>query len=772
MAYLTKDQVKQVINGRPSGVTPQQVLQGLQSKGHQIEGFNDKPETPDAWQQNNLPAMETRKPSANFLENLANAPADLGRSMYNIAAGTSNFLQGVANKTTGAGMKEMGERVQSGKSPIPTPLGAVAEGIIPAGKQLLTSLWGIAKSPLDIGGDLLSGKSAQKSLTETGKNVLGAVTAPLHLLSSPAQAVIGTAWHEGIDQAIRKGMVKGYEIFGQDPYSEQSQQNIDSVITALNLIPVSKHAYKALEPVKMGYETGKAVKGKVMSGYKAAREATPDLKESIIAAPMGVSTETVKTALRREGLAERVQDNADVAVQQIADKAISAVENYTKGVSTEGKAYEPIKTARTPIQGAESFLTPLIKELGYNIDKQGKLQRTQYAKTTEGARELQSLVDDYRGKSLDSESMLALRDRLYSIADYTTPKGMKVEPLEAWGRKASGQLNELFRGQVEGLEALDLQMSPKLESGRKLNAVLRKLQDEHGNLRPQAMSVLNDIANGKKTEFTKVMEEAMGEEFSDFQRQVRIANALKDIQRIETNKRSLGVTGGIVGGSLLTAPFTGGASLAVGIIGLMITNPKFLLPLLERGAKYLDNAKAPEIANKIEMGDKLSKAEVKVVSDALNNLKAEDVANVAVVDALSNQNAKLHSLIAINMPDNLRNSLVSVTNMRRVLESNNLSKTFIQKYDNVKLTSEFKGELTKLKATLGKNPSVSVGQLMSAVKDFMEVDGKVLESAYLGEIRKDIVSYLLGEANKQTNGGLGNYFESLGTASTANINIK
>jgi len=285
------------------------------------------------------------------------------------------------------------------------------------------------------------------------------------------------------------------------------------------------------------------------------------------------------------------------------------------------------------------------------------------------------------------------------------------------------------------------------------------MQDKYGNLTARAAGLLQDIASGKKGEFTKVLQEVMPN-WEDFVKQTAVIRALQDIRRVESSKMSLGIKGGIIGGGILG----GVVALPVALGALLLTSPKFVLPIIERGARFLKDGKtkAAAIDAKLGAGESLNKGQVQFMAEALQNVKPEEVGQIKVVDVYNQMNNTLHQKIADGMPEPLKRTLVSVVDMRKTLESKKLSKMFTEQYDQPKFNAEFTRQLNDLKRTLGKNPSLSLASLMSAVRKFMEVDMNALEKPYLGEIRKDIVTYLLGEANKQTNGQLGSYFERLG----------
>ena len=785
MAYLTRDKVKQLLDNRPQGVTPQQVIQGLESKGHQIEGYNEVSPAPQR-------------------ESYANYGSNVGKVMEQ-DVGARVTQAKIQDATVGAVGRYAQDRIFNAPGETMDAKAANAAANVAAdvityprhvfdwGKQALTGLaktgLGVLKTtaksaaflnPFDQRSESQKKVDVLESATEAGSGAVEFLTSPMRMLPDVAQEGLGTIWHETFDKGVGSAVQAAQKATGFDPNSEEGKVWQDFIVTAANLAVMGKHAGKAAKPtLELGratYDLGRQAAKTAYKGAKALGEKAgiPEgAALGVIASPTGVGIETAKTA-RTGGLMEVINESPDVITNAISQDVMGGIDQFMKAKSEVGQAYDPIRGARTPVQGGEGFVRPLIEKLGYTINEKGKLESTGYRKISEGKAKLQELWNDYGDKALDSESMLALRERLAEIGNYETAPGSRVKPLEGWARNARESLNKQFRGQVEGLEGLDAQIAPMLESAKQLRGVLKGLTDQYGNLRPQALGLLGDIASGKKGEFTKVLQEAVTMKentapakqvaWNKFVKQVGIAKALQDIARVDSSKTSLGVKGGIIGGALAAAPATGGLSLIGGVGMMLITNPKFVLPLLERGGRFIDGfkTKAIEIDGKLEAGEPLSKTDVKFIKDSLSNVTGEEAGKVVAVDAINQLNDTLHQKVAENMPEPLKKVLVDVTSMRKVLESNKLAKMFNEAYDKAKYDAEFKRELTALKKTLGQNPTLPLGKLMSAVREFQSVDINVLEKPYLGEIRLDIVSYLLGEANKQTNGSLGRYVEQLG----------
>ena len=65
MAYLTKDQVKQIIQKAPAGTSPAGIVAALRAKGHQLEGYDQ-------------PAIESsNQPQKGFIKNFNDTTTDV-----------------------------------------------------------------------------------------------------------------------------------------------------------------------------------------------------------------------------------------------------------------------------------------------------------------------------------------------------------------------------------------------------------------------------------------------------------------------------------------------------------------------------------------------------------------------------------------------------------------------------------------------------------------------------------------------------------------------
>ncbi|HKQ06115.1 MAG TPA: hypothetical protein VJ464_13350 [Blastocatellia bacterium] len=77
MAYLTKDQVKQIIQKAPAGTSPAGIVAALRAKGHQLEGY-DQPPTDES----------SNQPSKGFVQNFNDTATDVLKGAAKGAATT------------------------------------------------------------------------------------------------------------------------------------------------------------------------------------------------------------------------------------------------------------------------------------------------------------------------------------------------------------------------------------------------------------------------------------------------------------------------------------------------------------------------------------------------------------------------------------------------------------------------------------------------------------------------------------------------------------
>lgn len=123
MAYLTKEQVKEIISKAPQGSTPEGIVSALRLQGNQLEGL-------DAVQ-----SKETQKKSTSFLDNVKGFATGLGSSVIGLAKGIGD-LAGLKPTPLGERILKSTQTTDAGTigKPIGKFVGDVAQIVAPVGE--------------------------------------------------------------------------------------------------------------------------------------------------------------------------------------------------------------------------------------------------------------------------------------------------------------------------------------------------------------------------------------------------------------------------------------------------------------------------------------------------------------------------------------------------------------------------------------------------------------------------------------------------------------
>ena len=140
-------------------------------------------------------------------------------------------------------------------------------------------------------------------------------------------------------------------------------------------------------------------------------------------------------------------------------------------------------------------------------------------------------------------------------------------------------------------------------------------------------------------------------------------------------------------------------------------------------------------------------------------------AKARVADAFNSLAKDVHGTIQDAMPESLSNKLINVNALEKTLSTQSLQKIMNEKVDMPQWNETFDTQLGKVtdlikdKAQMGQ---ISIGDMHSILSDLQQVSPKDVTNPYLGEINGKITQYLVGEADKQTSGILGKFYNDIG----------
>lgn len=340
--------------------------------------------------------------------------------------------------------------------------------------------------------------------------------------------------------------------------------------------------------------------GKVAKG---ALEKTGKFGESIQSKISGLDVETIKTLKNLPDEYKQAVEAGGVDTARVAafKPVKSLIDTKLIDLKSTGKTYQNFQNATVKIG---NYLNDKLSEAGLEIGKNGKLKATSEStiRSAGDVNKVQSLWDMYKNKDvLTGKEYLNLRSDIADVAkfDQATTQGARL-----WAKDLYANLNSKFRKQVEGLEATDA-ASTMLR--KELKSVKGLIYDAKGDIKPNAISTINNLFNKGKEGKLAALEELMPN-FDQFKQQVRIGKALEDVQRASSVKVGTYANGLLAGGSGF---FLSGGNPMAAFAGMVLSNPAVFTELLikygqiKKGTgRLIDNIRA-----KIIKGDTLTKAE-------------------------------------------------------------------------------------------------------------------------------------------------------------------
>lgn len=250
MAFLTKQQVKDAIIGRPAGSSPEQVVNELLSRGHQLEGLDMSADTPN---QAGAQAFNNTKQSSNIIgggglqgQSNANDPTLnlIPQSVKNVSSAVGDW----ATKTqqTNAQNKSWGN-LDVG-SWVTQEIPAVVANATNALGRTTAGAYGIAKNAIGLADGVVTGKGINSeylqgfgdSANEAWGGALDIIGSPLPLLpdfvEKPLSEAVGAGMETadyGVNTLLNAfGVPEGS---GLNRFIRQASQNV--LGTAMMLLP-------------------------------------------------------------------------------------------------------------------------------------------------------------------------------------------------------------------------------------------------------------------------------------------------------------------------------------------------------------------------------------------------------------------------------------------------------------------------------------------------------------------------------------------------------
>jgi hypothetical protein len=326
---------------------------------------------------------------------------------------------------------------------------------------------------------------------------------------------------------------------GIDKYEEWKKENpriaknIESVVDIAQFAPVARGA-KITEKSVIG---ATKIAEKVTSPVIRAGEG---ITKFSIAQASGLSNDTIKILITNpKGVSTAMKEGLDrVNMGNIVKEAL---EKKIKDVGLEGAEYQVIRELPKTVQIPENTITKVLDKFKLTFDKKGKLKITKESIPMKSGdiSALEDFLNMFSGeKELSSNAFLNARKTLDDMAKWETGKSDASTALSKELRKA---FDDLGKKQIPELAELDAKFAPEKQI---LNELKKDLMSK-GKIKDNFYSIIAGMTRKGKLQRLKEL-------VPDIEENVKILNALEDIEYAKGQKVGAYIRGGILGGGVVS----------------------------------------------------------------------------------------------------------------------------------------------------------------------------------------------------------------------------
>lgn len=441
MAYLTKQQVKQIIQRAPAGTTPEGVVNALRAEGHQLEGYPSQEQ--EQVIQKNAQTGETKKnvltKVGDFL-GISKFGEGIGRTINNMTGGLKPIEEAMTNLQT-----QQGKMLEAYKTARDSGDKVKAEKYLGLANELSQSMQDLAKTYGDVGTGGLTNKEILGSAALTAGNILlaGAGTQGTALkgsLGAGAGQVVKSAVPAITNPIIRNAGARAY--LGSLGANVAKSAAVGGAFGAAGALEDNKDTEGILRATGMGLLVGGALPV-AMEGARAAFkgvQATTKLIAKTFARTPEKAIEYAQANPEgvRAGIRRAISDEKTVfKVANSANKAASNIEakrnvDFAKGLSKLEKQLKGSPIDPTPFN--ERLKTSLER---FNVlTKNGKLNPESVISDPRELKDIQTILERMKNqKNLTPEGWWNLKRFVAN----------KYKPT------ASNEFNALITDMTEGL---------------------------------------------------------------------------------------------------------------------------------------------------------------------------------------------------------------------------------------------------------------------------------------------------------------------------------
>lgn len=441
MAYLTKTQIKQIVERAPSGTTPEGVISALRAEGHQLEGY------PTAQQestiQNNVATGEKRKnvlqKAGDFL-GISKFGEGIGRTINNVTGGLKPIEEAMTNMQTQQSKileqykiaRDKGDKAKAEKylglaSELGTSMQDLAKTYGEVGTGNLTNKEILGSAALTAGNILLAGAGTQGTAVRgsIGANVGSKVTSVLPALAKPL---------------VRNAGVKAYlTSLGANVAKSAA---VGGGMSALGALEDNQDTEGVLRATGIGLLVGGAIPPALEVGRAALKgvQATTKLIAQTFAKTPAKAIEYAQANPEgvRAGIRRAISDEKTVfKVANTANKAASNIELKRNAEFAKG-----IKKLETQLKGQPIDPTPFNERLKASLERFSVI-------TKNGKLNPESIISDPR----ELKDVQTVLNRMKDQKNLT-PEGwwnLKRFVANKYRPTASNEFNALITDMTDGL---------------------------------------------------------------------------------------------------------------------------------------------------------------------------------------------------------------------------------------------------------------------------------------------------------------------------------
>lgn len=336
----------------------------------------------------------------------------------------------------------------------------------------------------------------------------------------------------------------------------------------------------------------------------------------------GLSPTTIETALTRG--AELKAAEGGLTREAIGQKVQTGFDALEQNISETGKGYEMIRNSGNTVDIPQGYWEGKLADSGIRLDSTGNVDLgASRAMTQADKNAIDFFLNNYAKEgSVTADDFLRSRESLANIAKYDTAKSGTSQLVA--GNLRYG-MNEDFRPQIPNLAETDTQYAPLRSFLKETKTVMNR----EGNVK--LSTVVNALKKGRE-EIAVTLDKL----HPGITKDLELLSALEDIELASGHKVGTYAQNILFGGGV--GSLAGG--IPGGIIGLLISQPKIIVPLLEQlsivGSVSRDVING--IKNKLWNGVKPTVEESKIIKQALmlpaegkSSAKGFDISPVPII---------------------------------------------------------------------------------------------------------------------------------------------